>query len=241
MGALAPRFSDFKSALSPPARPLPKTFRGTGERSFQQKSRGRPRLRCGESTWCVRTPQRRHPLAQVVSPALTTCRAGFVPTLEMREERQTGLRNVPQVAQSQALQPGRVASPVRWRLPLVSDQLQAGTWAPRSEGAGLGPVPPGTCHGWAVPLVPRSRCARGRTQPRVPRRSPPAGRTHQSPSQAYGLGASCGPQPSSLRRLLPMPGPGQRRRRRPTVASSCNKALAPRGRFLTTEPGKNEK
>ena len=119
MRALAPRFSDFKSALSPPARPLPKTFRGTGERSFQQKSRGRPRLRCGESTWCVRTPQRRHPLAQVVSPALTTCRAGFVPTLEMREERQTGLRNVPQVAQSQALQPGRVASPVRWRLPLV--------------------------------------------------------------------------------------------------------------------------
>ena len=154
MRALAPRFSDFKSALSPPARPLPKTFRGTGERSFQQKSRGRPRLRCGESTWCVRTPQRRHPLAQVVSPALTTCRAGFVPTLEMREERQTGLRNVPQVAQSQTLQPGRVASLVRWRLPLVSDQLQAGTWAPRSEGAGLGPVPPGTCHGWAVPLVP---------------------------------------------------------------------------------------
>lgn len=96
-------------------------------------------------------------------------------------------------------QPGSAArprvSPVRWRLPLVSGQLQAGTWALRSEGAELGPVPPGTCHGWAVPLVPRSRCAHGRTQPRVPRRRPPVGTTHQSPSHAYGLGADCGPQP----------------------------------------------
>lgn len=121
-------------------------------RTFQQKSWGRPRLRCGESSWCVRTPQRRQPLAQVVSPALT--RAGFVPSLEMREERQTGLRNMPQVAQSQALQPGLVASPVRWRLPFVSDQLLAGTWALRSEGTGLGPVPPGTCPAFQVCLRP---------------------------------------------------------------------------------------
>lgn len=63
------------------------------------------------------------------------------------------------------------------------------------------------------------------------------GSTHQSSSQAYGLGAACGPQPSSLQRLLLMPGPGQRKR--PTVASSCNKALAPRGHFLTTELGKS--
>ena len=64
------------------------------------------------------------------------------------------------------------------------------------------------------------------------------GTTDQSPSQAYGLGAACGP---SLRGLLLMPGPG-RRRRRPTVDSSCNKkALAPGGHFLTTEPGKGEK
>lgn len=138
-------------------------------------------------------------------------------------------------------QPGSAARPrvsaVRWRLPLVSGQLQAGTWALRSEGEELGPVPPGTCHGWAVPLVPRSRCPRGRTQPPVPRRRLPVGTTHQSPSQVYGLGAACGPQPWGL---LLMPGPG-RRRRRPTVDSSCNKALTPGVHFLTTEPGKDEK
>lgn len=197
-------------------------------------------MRRSESTWCVRTPQRRHPLAQVVSPALTTLQGGLRPHLRDEGRAPDGLEERAPGCTNQALQPGRVASPVRWRLSLVSDQLQAGTWAPRSEGAGLGPVPPGTCRGWALPLVPRSRCARGRTQPRVPRRSPPVDHTHQSPSQAYGLGAACGPQPSSLRRLLLMPGPGQRRRR-PTVASSCNKALAPRGHFLTTEPGKSEK
>ncbi|CAI9176094.1 unnamed protein product [Rangifer tarandus platyrhynchus] len=106
--------------------------------------------------WCrlVATADRGGPQAfDLPSPGR---KAGFVPALEMREERQTGLRNVPQVAHSQALRPGRVC--------LQSD---------------------GDCR----------LCARGRTQPRVPRRRPPVGTTHQSPSQAYGLGADCGPQP----------------------------------------------
>lgn len=210
-----------KTALSPPARRLPKTFKGTG-RTFQQKSWGRPRLRCGENAGVC------EPQGASLSPRSSHLPGGGPSQLRDEGRASDGLEE----HAPGCTKPGSAAA--AWHLsqmwlPFVSDQL------PR-----LARGPRGLRGGEARPSAPRHLshvqvCLR--PNPASGAQETTCGQYPQSSSQAYGLGAACGPQPSSFRRLLLMPGPGQRKR--PPWLPAIIRRWLPGAHFLTTELGKS--
>ena len=154
---------------------------------------------------------------------ITTLQGGLRPHFRDEERSSDGFEELAQGC----TKPGFAA-----QLP-VSDQLQAGRWALRSEGKGSAQCPCAVIREWAARLTPGPRCSSCRTEPPVPRRRRPVGSTHQSSSHASGLVPPLHPafQPWGLGG-----------RRRPTMDSSCNEnALATRGHLLTAEMGKSER